>query len=428
MLDNFGLGEFFFLALLALLFFGPERLPEIGARLGRWVGSLTQYSKAFMTEWREEALAIHDAVAEVKGIRDEIVAAQREISGTMNTAREDMVDGIDTAKAAVTGAAQDVTSRIQQQRLRAAQDFDELGDTGAEAVPAGDGSGTTAAVAKTQQVLADLQARRSTAQGSAASGVVSDATAEEAADQEAIAASPEEEERQRIRRLIEDGMKPKQPQEDAETSGTAIRSAAIPPDTATTAASGNATAQQSPRTDEALQEAAASEPAATNEPAERKETAFDRTQQVLENLRRRRAGIKEEPPAAAEVAEAAEEAGASEPTEGIKAAGIVAAGAKAGIASAANETGSPPPDKETAFDRTQQVLENLKKRRETKGREAAAPAKLPSVSRDDFEQLSGEVIQLRSQMEALRNEIQALRDLASQASAAMDNVSIEEVA
>ena len=58
MLDNFGLGEFFFLAMLALFFFGPERLPQIGARLGRWVAGLTQYSKAFLTEWREEALAI----------------------------------------------------------------------------------------------------------------------------------------------------------------------------------------------------------------------------------------------------------------------------------------------------------------------------------------------------------------------------------
>jgi len=128
MFDNFGLGEFFFLALLALLFFGPERLPQIGARLGRWVGNLTQYSKAFMTEWREEALAIHDAVEEVKGIRDEIVAAQREISGTLDTAREDMVDGLDAAKEAVSDATTDVRTRIQQQRVRAVEDFDQLGE------------------------------------------------------------------------------------------------------------------------------------------------------------------------------------------------------------------------------------------------------------------------------------------------------------
>jgi Sec-independent protein translocase protein TatA len=410
MLDNFGLGEFFFLALLALLFFGPERLPQMGARLGRWVGNLTQYSKAFMTEWREEALAIHDAVAEVKGIRDEIVAAQREISGTLDTARGDMVDGIGTAKAAVTDAAQDVTSRIQQQRLRAAQDFDRLGEGQAGANPSAagsDGSGTTAAVAKTQQVLANLQERRSAAEAQAAPGELaasrasaSEVAAAGAADQEVPALSSEEEERQRIRRLVEEGMKPKQPKEGAGTGEISIRSAAIPPAGA------------------AQEDAAAAEnvPPEKEASAPPKETAFDRTQQVLEKLQRRRAGIPEEPPVAA----AAQEAGAAEATE------AVTAGAQADVAPAI-EAGSALP-KETAFDRTQQVLENLKKRRETKVPETAAPVQPPSVSRDDFKRLTDEVLQLRSQMESLRNEIQTLRALASQAGAAMDNVPIEEVA
>jgi len=418
MLDNFGLGEFFFLALLALLFFGPERLPQMGARLGRWVGNLTQYSKAFMTEWREEALAIHDAVAEVKGIRDEIVAAQREISGTLDTAREDMVDGIDTAKAAVSDATQDVTSRIQRQRLRAAQDFDQLSEEQGNTTPSAagsDGSGTTAAVAKTQQVLANLQERRSAtgAEGTLGASAVSgepaalNATVSEAAadavGQETPAASPEEE-RKRIRRLIEEGIKPKQPKEGAEVSGVSIPSAAIPPS--------DVAKQSASQSDAAAAESVPEKEA----PAPPRETAFDRTQQVLETLRRRRAGITEEPAVAAE---AAEEAKAAE-------AGETAAAAAQVDAAPAKET-EPPLPKETAFDRTQLVLENLKKRRETKVQEAAAPARPSSVSRDDFERLTDEVLQLRGQMEALRNEIQTLRALARQASAAMDNVSIEEV-
>ena len=48
MLDNFGFGEFFTLALLALLFFGPEQLPRIGARVGRWIRNMTQYSRSFL--------------------------------------------------------------------------------------------------------------------------------------------------------------------------------------------------------------------------------------------------------------------------------------------------------------------------------------------------------------------------------------------
>jgi Sec-independent protein translocase protein TatA len=417
MLDNFGLGEFFFLALLALLFFGPERLPQMGARLGRWVGNLTQYSKAFMTEWHEEALAIHDAVAEVKGIRDEIVAAQRELSGTMNTAREDMIDGIDTAKSAVSDAAQDVTSRIQQQRLRAAQDFDQLGDEPGSAVSSeagSDGSGTTAAVAKTQQVLADLQERRSAAGSeetwgaSAALKATASETAAEAVDQETPASSPEEE-RERIRRLIEEGIKPKQPKEGDEVSGASIPGAAIPPS--------DVAERSAPQPDTAAAEGVPEKEA----PAPPRETAFDRTQQVLETLRKRRAGITEEPSAAT---------GAVEETKATEGAGAakIAVGAQAGVTSApAKGAQSPPPTKETAFDRTQQVLENLKKRRD-QVREAAAPAKPASVSRDDFERLTDEVLQLRGQMEALRNEIQTLRALARRESVAMDDVSIEEVA
>ena len=107
MLDNLGLGEFFFLALLALLFFGPERLPAIGARIGGWVRNLTQYSSTFLNEWREEALAVHEAAEQVKGIRDEIIAAQAEITGTLEIARSDASD-------AISGARHDVRQQIQR--------------------------------------------------------------------------------------------------------------------------------------------------------------------------------------------------------------------------------------------------------------------------------------------------------------------------
>jgi hypothetical protein len=153
-------------------------------------------------------------------------------------------------------------------------------------------------------------------------------------------------------------------------------------------------------------EDAAHEAAAEEEtPETPKESAFDRTQQVLENLQKRRAGtVKKEAPA-------------TEPTQ-AEAEPVVEQEVEA----------APSTPKETAFDRTQQVLENLQKRRETKSQEAVAQAQPAAVSRDDLKRLSDEVLELRDQMQALRDEIQALRALSSQTSAAMDNVSIEEVA
>jgi Sec-independent protein translocase protein TatA len=158
MLDNFGLGEFFLLAILALLFFGPERLPQIGAKLGQWTAKLTQYSRAFMTEWRDEALAIHDAVQEVQGIRDEIAAARAEIAGTLATARNDVDDALSDAKL-------DVQQQVAQhpEGLRGVAQF--VPDT---AAPAENGvaelSGKDDAIAKTQQILTDLEQKRARAQ------------------------------------------------------------------------------------------------------------------------------------------------------------------------------------------------------------------------------------------------------------------------
>ena len=110
MLDNLGFGEIAMLALMALLFFGPERLPQIGARVGRWIATLTQSSKAFMNEWRDEALVVYDAVEEVKGIRDEILAARAEIAGTMTTARDDVNDALSGARADVQAQVRGATT------------------------------------------------------------------------------------------------------------------------------------------------------------------------------------------------------------------------------------------------------------------------------------------------------------------------------
>ena len=135
MLDNLGFGEFFMLSLMALIFFGPERLPQIGAKLGHWIRNLTRYSKAFMTEWNEEALAIQDAVNEVKGIRDEIAIARAEIAGTLDTARGDLQQGVNTAREALSGAELDVRRRVEQAGQRATTDVlspTEPGTTTAE--------------------------------------------------------------------------------------------------------------------------------------------------------------------------------------------------------------------------------------------------------------------------------------------------------
>jgi Sec-independent protein translocase protein TatA len=172
MLHNLGFGEVFFLGLLLFLFLGPERLPQLAAQLGRWISNLTRHSGAFLNEWRDEALVVHEALQQVKGMRDEIAAARAEIASTLYETRVDLGQ-------AVEGARQDVGQQLQ----RATRLVPEEGTAGAAGSPTAPSRAVSsqalppamtarsdgAAVDKTQQVVDRLLAKR--AAGPAASGV-----------------------------------------------------------------------------------------------------------------------------------------------------------------------------------------------------------------------------------------------------------------
>jgi|GEM_PF-4560477 len=151
MFDNLGVGEFFMLAIMALLFFGPERLPQMGAKLGQWLGKLTYQSKLFMNQWREEALAIHEAVEEVRVIRNEIAAAQRQIAESMRAAQSDVSESLEEVKQTVSG------SRMSLDELAAAAKEEERQRQLQEAEQKA--RGEQRAIEKTQAILADVQAR-----------------------------------------------------------------------------------------------------------------------------------------------------------------------------------------------------------------------------------------------------------------------------
>ena len=410
MFDNFGLGEFFFLALLALLFFGPERLPQIGAKLGRWVGKLTQYSKAFMNEWREEALVIHDAVAEVKGIRDEIVAAQAEISSTLETARGDMQEGVDVAKDAVTGARTDVVQRIQNQRRQAAADFERIDDEdpGVRSSAGPDGE----AIDKTQAILDDLETKR----------------------REAELAEGHDKEWLRNRRAIDELMNRNEekglprsafhpPEKDIEKEGKEAVEAQDTKadrvqDKAGRAVAGAAAAAELQESTEA---AAPEQTPDEAPPAEPQESAFDRTQSILDELRRKRGQLPPEEKIEKETIEQVK------PVPDREAEGQTT---EAPAADAEDE-----PEKETAFERTQKILDDFQAKRQSKTT-AAQPVEeavqRADIDRAEFEQLNLEVDRLQDEMAALRQEMRALLAAADRGDGASettsDGLSVEEVA
>lgn len=401
MLDNFGLGEFFFLAVLALLFFGPERLPQIGARLGQWVANLTQYSKAFMTEWREEALAIHDAVEEVRGIRDEIAAARAEISSSLDVARDDLTDGLDAAREAVTGATSDVTQRLRDQQQMAAQDLkraaqEERGEVDPNL------SGEVVAISKTQQILDGLQEKRG--------ATVADAG--ERGDGEPV----DDTEWDEVHQIIMAGLTPGQQTSDADATGEAMPDEQGVP--------GAAFAEPEGAAPESAPAEAAEEPP--------QESAFDQTQAILDSLQRKREGAQE-----VDAGDAVDmPTGDAVKVQEVADAGVVGALTRDVIG--VEEASEPP--QESAFDRTKAILDDLAKRRAAKTvpdadtqerREPELSVPLSTADKHEFERLSVQVTRLQGEMEALRAELRALRALATQGklgAVGADELTVEEVA
>lgn len=334
MFDNFGLSEFFFLAVLALLFFGPERLPQIGARVGRWVTSLTQYSKAFMNQWREEALVIQEAVDEVRGIRDEIRAAQAEIASTLETARDDVSEGLEAAQEAFGDAKAGVTGRIAQARQSAALGGAASAQAAAER-PGARSPRDDTAIAKTQQVVDDLMKKRA-------------ASAGEEPAQEMVQEAAEEDEYTRNLRAI---------QEIQERDAARRRAKEMQAEV-------QETAKVEP---EAAAQAGIEISEAKPEPEAETESAYDKTQRVLDELRKKRATAAEE-----------EKASTAQPTTPSSA--------------AAEEERAPAPV-----------------RKGTVEQPIAVQAPESGVSYSKFTQLSIEVGMLKKEIRTLRDELNVLR-------------------
>jgi Tat protein translocase TatB subunit len=69
-------GEILIILLVALIVFGPERLPELGRKLGRWVHELR-------TAAREMRAGLEAEVAEVKQAAEELKEPVREVKQTL---------------------------------------------------------------------------------------------------------------------------------------------------------------------------------------------------------------------------------------------------------------------------------------------------------------------------------------------------------
>jgi Sec-independent protein translocase protein TatA len=370
------MGEFLMLAFFALLFFGPERLPQIGARVGRWLSQLTQYSKAFMTQWSEEAGAIQDAMQEVKGIRDEIRAAQVEISQSLNTARQDITDTIDEAKGTIQEATPTAGAVLKAGPPPAPSTTQETEQAQRPAqTPSGDDG---EAIAKSQQIVDELLKKRGLSPESEADETVGEGPSDGDGTETALSATgtedPTEDETylrnlKAVQEIMGRGAADRNaPQAQVDLQAADSQQVEEAQQTAQT------TAEQEP-------EAESDQSAESAQEAEAQESAFDKTQRILDQL------MGKEP--------AAQEAAPSEPEE-MDSTVEQPSGAPEASAEQPQTDPMPATTPETSVAVPTQAVQ------QAKGPELW-------VSHSQFSKLSIEVTLLQRELRALREELQGLR-------------------
>ena len=79
-MDILGIGfpELILIFLIALMVFGPRRLPELAAKVGKTVADLRNMSSGLLTEWQRE-IAVATRVEELEKTRQEFDQIKQEI-------------------------------------------------------------------------------------------------------------------------------------------------------------------------------------------------------------------------------------------------------------------------------------------------------------------------------------------------------------
>jgi len=119
-MDILGIGfpELFLILIIAMMIFGPRRLPELAVKAGRFLGELRSMSSGLMTEWQREITAaarleelektrqeFRDIQAEVQQTRRNLAAEASSSMKTLAEAHQEVTTEVKSASAEAAGAA-----------------------------------------------------------------------------------------------------------------------------------------------------------------------------------------------------------------------------------------------------------------------------------------------------------------------------------
>jgi len=129
-MNLFGIGtsEFIIILILALIFLGPQRLPEYANKLGQKIREWRMMSQVFMVEWKEELAALEEARQSLAEARSALLEAQRtvtsevkEVSETVSTEMESAQKDISAQLSEAGKAVSDETAQVRKTMAKAKQ-------------------------------------------------------------------------------------------------------------------------------------------------------------------------------------------------------------------------------------------------------------------------------------------------------------------
>lgn len=117
---DWGFTEFVLVAVVGLLVFGPERLPEVARNVGSWVGKARRYIANVRSDFESEF-----NTGELRNLLGEQQQQIRELKGMVENAKDDFSSSMGEVTDEVTEATDALNKTMSAQPLSALSD-DEL--------------------------------------------------------------------------------------------------------------------------------------------------------------------------------------------------------------------------------------------------------------------------------------------------------------
>ena len=133
-MPNFTLSEILTIALVILIVFGPQRLPEMARKTGQAVRKARQMAGDLRREFEGE---FQDVAQPLKEVRDELKGVGEEVGSSLDSLSEEVAQAKQEVDAQLAETSDEVQETVARPDEAAADDTDATGDSPTDGTPNG---------------------------------------------------------------------------------------------------------------------------------------------------------------------------------------------------------------------------------------------------------------------------------------------------